>query len=531
MLVDASELVDGAAINADICIVGAGLAGIALATRLERTGMRIALLESGPVGTSPEADDLSVGEATEHPYFDFVEAAPRRLGGAGETWGAWCRPLDPLDLEARSWPDSGWPIELGEMQDYFAEAGDFLRLSDCGFSGEAWAEGLPPLYRHIQEATGLEIGVWQESPLAPISETYADLLAASENISVYLGATALDLQLDGDGTTVTGIKAGTANGKRFAVSARHFVLAGGALGTVRLLLSSTDRCKPGVGNERGLVGRYFAEHPHIVGGRIPLQHRSRRPRFAAIDRGVLGTLARVEMERPGAGIRAGIHLSEDVRRREDLPNVIAHLRPPSVEPPRCALVFFREVRHRNLKKAIKAFPGLLRHIPEVVTVVYRRLLKRPAELELYVQVETTPNPDSRIVLSDEKDAFGTPRAEMMWRISDFDKQQLRRTLELIGAELEAMGLGTLRLEPWVTHAGEFWSSEPFGGLHLMGTTRMSDSPERGVVDANCRVHGVANLWVAGSSIFPTYGAANPGMTIVATALRTADRIAKVAATA
>jgi choline dehydrogenase-like flavoprotein len=531
MLVDTSELVDGAAIEADICIVGAGLAGIALATRLDRVGVSIALIESGPIGPSAEADDLSVGAATLHPYFDFIEAAPRRFGGAAEMWGAWCRPLDTLDLEDRPWPDSGWPIPLAEMEAYFTEGCEFLRLSDCGFGGEAWTDALPPLYRHIQRETSLEIGVWQESPLAPISETYADPLAASETIAVYLGATALDIQVDGDETTVTGIKVGTANGKRFTVSAGHFVLAGGALGTVRLLLSSTNRFKSGVGNEHGLVGRYFAEHPHIVGGRIPLKYGRGvgRPRFAAIDRGILGTMARIEMERPRAGIRAGIHLSEDLRRREELPNVIAHLRPPSVEPPRSALVFFREVRHRDVKKALKALPSLFRNIPEVVNVVYRRLLKRPAELELYVQVETTPNPDSRIVLSDEKDAFGMPRAEMQWRITDFDKQKLRRTIELMGEELEAIGLGTLRLEPWVKDPGEFWSSEPFGGLHLMGTTRMSESPERGVVDTDGRVHGLANLWVAGSSVFPTYGAANPGLTIAATALRTADRIAKVTA--
>ena len=531
MLTDAIDLADKASIEADICIVGAGLAGLALAERLEPTGKRIVVLESGGLGPSPQADELSAGPATGHPYFDLVEAAPRRLGGAAETWGAWCRPLDALDLEERSWPGSGWPIPTTEMEQYFVEACEFLRLDECDFSGERWSAGLPPLYRHIQESTALEIGVWQESPLAPISETHAAWLAGSQSISAYLGATAVEVRFGSDDGTVSALTVAGLDGKRFVVSARAFVLAGGALGTVRLLLSSTDRHAAGVGNQHGLVGRYFAEHPHIVAGRIGLrQGRDRRRlRFPAIDRGILGTMARIEMERPRAGIRAGMQLSEEVRRAEELPNVIAHLRPPSIEPPHSALVFFREIRHRNLTRAIRALPGLLRDFPAVLDVVYRRLIKRPTELELYVQVETTPNRASRIVLSDEKDALGMPRSEVQWRISDFDKQKTKRSVELMGAQLEEMGLGALRLEPWVTDPGEFWSEHPFGGLHLMGATRMSVSPEDGVVDPGGRVHGSSNLWIAGPSVFPTYGAANPALAIVATALRTGDRIARMLA--
>jgi choline dehydrogenase-like flavoprotein len=237
-------------------------------------------------------------------------------------------------------------------------------------------------------------------------------------------------------------------------------------------------------------------------------------------------MARIEMERPKAGIRAGICLDEDLRRRENLPNVIAHLRPPSVEPPRVALEFFRELRHRNLKKVVRGLPGLLRHLPEVVRVVYRRLLKRPRQLELYIQAETLPNPDSRVVLTDEKDSFGMPRAELQWRIGHRDKELVARTVALMAAEFEAMGLGRLEPEPWLTEPGDFWSVEPFGGMHLMGTTRMSESPAEGVVDPGGRLHGMANLWIVGSSVFPTYGAANPGMAIVATALRTAERVAR-----
>lgn len=527
MLIDATELQDGREVEADLCVIGGGLAGLGIASAFLDSEVNVVLLESGPIGSSPEADALSDGEVSAHPYFPLDEAAPRRLGGAAEVWGGWCRPLDAIDFEPSRNGWTGWPWDAVELGPYYQRSVEFLEMSDRGFAGDDWAEGLPALYRHIQENSSLQIGVWQESPLAPISESWAEQLRQAANISTYLGTTALEIELGTGAESVTGISAATVNGKRFTVRARQFVLAGGALGTVRLMLASDSRVKEGVGNQNGMVGRFFAEHPHIVAGRISLNAAAarRRPRFAAIDRGLTGLWARIEMERPAAGIRAGIHLSEDLRRREGLLNVIAHLRPPSVEPPRAALEFFREARHRNFGKALRLVPELLRNFPAVLGVVYRRLLKRPRELELYVQVETSPNPESRIVLSDEKDAFGMPRADLEWRIDPADKENLQRTLSHMADQLSALGLGTMKLEPWVAEPGDVWADEAFGGLHLMGVTRMSVVPEEGVVDPDGKVHGIENLWVAGSSVFPTYGAANPGMTIVATSLRTADRLA------
>jgi choline dehydrogenase-like flavoprotein len=527
MFAETAELSDGDTVTADVCIVGGGLAGIALASTLLDTETRVVLLESGVIGPSVEADHLSDGFSTGHPYFPLSEGAPRRLGGAADVWGAWCRPLDPTDFEERDWRWSGWPLTFEELAPYYEQARQFLKLSERGFAGSSWTDGLPPLYRHIQESTSLDVGVWQESPLAPLTEVFVGSLEAADNLTVFLGATALDIQLrEASAAAAATILVAGLDGNRFRVEADHFVLAGGALGVARLLLASDRQQPAGVGNDHGMVGRFFAEHPHVVAGRIAVSRPAAagRRRFAAVDRGVGGVLARIEMERPRSGIRAGILLAEDVRRREGLLNAIAHLRPPSVEPPRAALEFFRAVRHRNIRQAARGIPDLLRHLPEVLRVVYRRLLKRPRELELYVQAETSPNPQSRVVLSAETDAYGMRRPELQWRIAARDKELLVRSVELMASELESIGLGTLQLEPWVTDPGEAWCVEPFGGMHLMGTTRMSVLPEEGVVDAQGRVHGFENLWIVGPSVFPSYGSANPGMTIVATALWTADHL-------
>ena len=509
----------------DLCIVGGGLAGLTLAAKFLGTSVRVVLLESGQIGES-DADSLADGFSTAHPYFPHREAGPRRLGGAADTWGAWCRPFDSIDFEERPWPGSGWPLAADELRPFNEEARQFLRIPSQDFDGASWANSLPPLYRHIQDNTSLTVGVWQESPLAPMSQDFVQPLQDAENMTVLLDATALEIGCSAGAESVEGITCGDSTGKRFVVQASHYVLAAGTLGTTRLLLASNTQVPAGVGNRHGMVGRFFAEHPHIVAGSIQLTapSESGRPRFASLDRGLVGTPARIEMERPRAGIRAGIMLRDELRRAENLLSVIAHLRPPSVEPPRAALEFFRDVRHKDLKSAARGIPGLFRHAGAVADVVYRRLLQRPRQLELYVQVETAPTPDSRLVLSDEKDVHGMPRAELQWLMGNIDKESLARTVELMGGELERIGLGRLELAAWLRNGDDAWTTEPFGGYHLMGTTRMSTSPEEGVVDPDCRVHGVDNLWIVGPSVFPTYGSANPGMTAVALTLRSAEKL-------
>ena len=322
MLIDATKLTDGAVVEADLCIVGGGLAGLAFASAFLDTDTTVILLESGPIGPDAEADDLSEGASTAHPYFPLSEGAPRRLGGAADTWGAWCRPFEPIDFESREWPWSGWPVSSEEMAPYFERARAYLEMSDRGFTGEAWADGLPPLYRHIQDETGLSSGRLAREPAG------TDLRAgdgSAHRVRQSLRLPGSDgpatSELGADDASVIGIEAGAMNGRRFTVVATQYVLAGGTFGTTRLLLASRDRMKDGVGNQHGMVGRFFAEHPHIVAGRIALSKPAAtgRPGFPAIDRGLGGLMARIEMERPRAGIRAGICLDEDLRRREEPP--------------------------------------------------------------------------------------------------------------------------------------------------------------------------------------------------------------------
>ena len=138
--------------------------------------------------------------------------------------------------------------------------------------------------------------------------------------------------------------------------------------------------------------------------------------------------------------------------------------------------------------------------------------------------EQAPNPDSRVSLVEERDALGLPRIALDWRLTELDKRSLQAGHQAVALELGRTGLGRLQIEDWLTADVTTWTPTLTGGHHHIGTTRMSEDPARGVVDGDCRVHGIANLYVAGSSVFPTSGSANPTLTVVALALRLAAHL-------
>jgi hypothetical protein len=154
------------------------------------------------------------------------------------------------------------------------------------------------------------------------------------------------------------------------------------------------------------------------------------------------------------------------------------------------------------------------------------------DLALLVRAEQAPNPDSRVQLDTETDALGIPRITLDWRLTELDIESVAVLAQDFGHELERLGMGRVEMAEWLLGSGRRWttdpliSSHPIGGYHHIGTTRMADSPAQGVCDAEGRVHGLANLYVAGSSLFPTSGWANPTLTIIALAMRTGDTIAR-----
>jgi choline dehydrogenase-like flavoprotein len=544
MFTDGRQVADRKVIETDLCIIGGGPAGITIARTLAGTPLRVALIESGGFEEEPATQSLALGEQGGIPYHPLHETRFRILGGASNRWAGWCRPLDPEDLQEREWaPRSGWPLKWSDLEPYYAAAAQLCQLEHPDFDLAHWPDAVPPLYRPPFVGGGVETTVWQGSPPTKFGVVYRDELRRAANVTVYLHSNAVELESTPGAEHVTGVRVAPLGGTRFHVRARACVLTAGALETARLLLASNSVAPAGLGNSRGLVGRYFMEHPHVPTGRLRLVPReaASRPTVPAVDRSVLGAYARLALERPAGGIKCGYTLHPDVRRREKLLNYSAHLTTGShqrrqeseayrslklvVGNLRSVGRLAGQVRNRTLPAGLgRLMRNLLLNADEVAMVLVDEVVRRPSHLELYAQAEQSPNPQSRVTLSDARDAVGMPRLRLEWRMSEVDKRSMRRSQELIGQRLEAAGLGTLEPADWLVADDTTWGPSLRGGHHHLGTARMSGDPATGVVNEHGRVHDLDNLYVADSAVFPTGGYANPLLTIVALALRSADHL-------
>lgn len=536
------EIQQGSVVSADVCIVGGGMSGISIALRLQGKGRRVVLLEAGDEEPDDEIQDLAAGENAGLPYFDLRDARPRMFGGSTNYWGGWCRPIDRDDLDARSWiPHSGWPIAWTDLEEYVQPAMELCEIPDASFDPDDWRHVASDVYQAPFTNGKVQATVWVGSPPTKFADRYSHRLAADDDTDVVLRANVTELVTDEAGTAVKAARVRTVDGHAFEVRARVFVLAAGAIETARLLLHSKQGQRQGIGNEYDVVGRYFMEHPHVVTGRLEIFDRSdvSRERVEAIDAKFLrGIKARLEMERPTAGVKFAYTLDRDTMREYELLNWSAHLRTvadarggPEVYHSMKLLVgnfrslptFLRQIREGRLPRGLgHRLQTVFTHPDDVARILYQQLIRRPRVLEIYSQSEQRPNAASRVTLAAEKDALGVPRARLEWRLTEEDKRSIRVSQQVLSDRLEAVGVGRIRNEQWLDDPDAPWGEDLQGGFHHLGTARMGSDPKTSVVDASAKVHSVSNLYVGDTSVFPTGGYANPLLTGLMLALRTAD---------
>lgn len=503
MLLRVHDIPADATLEADLCIVGAGPAGITVAREFAGGRRRVIVLESGGLELDPETTALSGGTVTGRPYFPLEEARSRVLGGTTEQWAGECRALDELDFLPHEWiPASGWPFERAALDPYYERARPICEIGDGPFLGDWTALGLSPLERPGDRfrTAGLHY-----SPRTHFGARYRDELAAAENIRVVLGATAVELETPADPGRLSAVRAAALSGRQFRVAARAYVLACGGIENPRLLLESDRVAVDGLGNAHGLVGRYFMEHLFLD--------------EAAVMTGPPGAVS--DFYWPGREIRAGrvrgiLELDPETRRRERLGNFAGLLSSVTRDSARLAAryVAFETLKGRRPVAGWRRFRAAAEHLAASGP-------GRQARYWLKNAMEQVPNADSRIVLGRELDQLGCRRVELQWRLSAEDKQTAHRAHAILAEDFASAGV---RFTSLMGEESDPWPAGVRGARHHMGTTRMHIDPKRGVVDGECRVHGIGNLYLAGSSVFPTSGAANPTLTIVALALRLADRL-------
>jgi choline dehydrogenase-like flavoprotein len=346
---------------------------------------------------------------------------------------------------------------------------------------------------------------------------YATELKQAPRLTVYLNANTLRFNTGEGDHSVEDLSIGVLPDRRFTVRARIYVLAVGGIENARLLLLSGKEGGPGLGNHHDLVGRFFMTHLEYSGGVVALANPQMDFQFQSGRNGA-------SYNRSGVPQRfvSYVCLSEDSRRKLQLPSLRIIFEKPPIDGNSQQSYLLQDLR----SVMADIYGGTIGDVPQDLRSVMRAILGRaqfdPGTLLVHCSSEQTPNPDSRIGLSSTTDAFGLPNVTINWQLRAQDKQGMSAGHRLLGAEIGRAGFG--RFRSYVTDDDVTWPKRMFGNQHNIGTTRMHRDPRSGVVDENCRVHGVANLYVAGSSVFPTEGTANPTLTIVALALRLADHI-------
>ncbi|WP_412033912.1 FAD-dependent oxidoreductase [Mesorhizobium sp. B263B2A] len=521
MIEDCDGVRQGACLEADLCIVGAGAAGLALASQFEGTRHRICIIESGGLTYEHRRQRLSRGRSVGRPYEALDLCRIRQFGGStGRAgWGGWCKMLDHADFEPRSWiPMSGWPVDRNSLLPHYEAAAGLLGIDDLQAEWPASA-ALPMTGPLFSERCFL-------SPVPDLGATLRARLQRAKNVQVFLHATALRLDTDASGRWVRSIEVASTPNRRFRIQARSFVLACGGIENARLLLVSNRQMPNGIGNQHDLVGRYFMEHPRVKWGSLQVGHPD-----TALALHVPSIVARrpylSEQEHCGVSGAFGLALRPEIRESERLLGSRTWIKPGPCandlggsEALHYLAFWLRKGRlHRDL---IKSGRTILRHPAASVASAIERLghsRGRVRHFHFDTILEQEPDPESRVTLDTRLDEFNLPRVKLEWRVGPLVRRTLERVQTIITDEMRLLGhRSDVQLSAHETPT--CGDDIPYRWVrHHMGTTRMSADPRTGVVDATCQVHGLGNLFVAGSSVFPTGGNDMPTLTIVALAIK------------
>jgi choline dehydrogenase-like flavoprotein len=522
-------------LRCDICIIGTGPAGATIARELSNTPLRVTVLESGGTERQEETDALNEIESVGWPRVtDQWQVRNRIVGGTSNSWSGRCTPFDEIDLESRDWiPYSGWPFKIDELIPYFDRGAKYLGLgAGSGFNDDrVWTYmGHRPRKLNLDEDKLLPV-FWQTSR-DPVNWTdkvrFGRHLAADlgPNVTLVTNATVLRINVTESGVAVKSVEFAGAGGRRWSLPASTVVVCAGAIENARILLSSDDVVPQGLGNENDLVGRFLMDHP-----RAPVARFQMKQGRAALNQFGLFRSSGANANRYQLGVR----LSPAVQRSEQLPNCSICVAPfitGPEDPPWDSLKRFvrREANFRRDLSAIIMNTGLIFRGVRDYFILHEGLPHKFDEINLESMCEQLPNPDSRITLSDRRDPLGMRIPRIDWRVSEVEARAMRRITELMLEQLSRIGLEPPVVEEWVRD-GAMFPDTLRDIAHPTGTTRISDDPACGVVDAQCQVHGVHGLFLAGSSVFPTAGHANPTQMIVALAVRLADTLKDHAAAA
>ncbi len=528
MIEDFDDLDDGGWLEADVCIIGAGVAGLTLACEFQGTATKVIMLESGGWDIEDATSALNEGETAGLAFNGLTNGRARAFGGTSNLWGGQCVPLDPIDFEQRAWvPHSGWPISREALAPYYEKAKQRLWIPPDEYDSSVLERfGIVPIsfdrsLLHIEHT----IFIAQHN----LGRRNRAALQSAENIRVLLHANATDLRTNAYGTQIRSVRIRNMHGKSANVTAQVFVLCAGAIENARILLLSDANNPAGLGNEHDNVGRFFQEHPVCRCAEIETD----APQTLQTHFNLLyGRSARTLRHGQGRKYLPKLALSEAVQRRLLVLNCIGQL--DYEYPSGSAMQAVRDLvvalhMGRRPDNLLPTLGRVAMASPLLAKNAFRFLARgltpavKPARIFLDAIGEQAPDADSRIALSGTRDTLGLRKVRVNWQLTEREWRTFRVFAQTVGDEFFRLGLGTVKIADWLLD-GDFSRANVWDNFHQMGTTRMADIAANGVVDQTCQVFGVDGLYVAGASVFPTSGTANPVLTITTLSLRLAETL-------
>ena len=512
MLIDLKKINEPLKLQCDLCIVGTGAAGLSLATALSNTPLNILLLEAGGLKDEAQTQALYDVEISGLPHPGATEGRFRTHGGSTTRWGGQTLPLMPIDFEKREWvPYSGWPITDDELKPYYQRATQFLLVDQKNFDSDLLIhlDATPPafntseLYYHFSK--------W--SPTPNVRENHFANIKASSHCTLLLHANVTKIICNENKTHVQQIEARSLTGQHATIIAKNVVLCTGGIETARLLLVNH------IGNDHDLVGRFFQDHPSAFIGWLnttnPKQVQKLFSQFhkQRLKYSVRCTAAQAwQREKRVLNISSGIHFIEENPIYQNTKEIYQDLRD----------LRFSGATLRKIRQSI-------RHPFKIASPITQYLLKGrsyvpDARFQIGVTTEQEPNPNSRITLSERRDALGMPLSNLNWQLTALTHYSIQQFAINLCDAFHHANIGEIILEPWVLDNANASQESITDQFHHIGTARMHDSPSHGVVDRDCRVHGFDNLYIGSSAVFPTSGHSNPTFTIIALCMRLADKL-------
>ncbi|MEM8987218.1 MAG: GMC family oxidoreductase [Pseudomonadota bacterium] len=525
MLLDARDFESGTTLDADICVLGAGAAGVTLARELVQGGFQVCVLESGGLEYDDAAQDLYRAEASPEFFPDPQWSRLRYLGGATNHWEGNCSPLSEEDFKVRSWvPNSGWPFERAALDDAYVRANVYCEI-DAESILTIYNAPVTPPPPELSFKLGLaKTEITKASPPTRFAERWAPDLASAKNADLVLNATAHSVALDAGQTRIETVRAQVIGGGAFDVKAKYVCLCLGGIENARMLKIWNAEHGNKLGDQFDAVGRYFMEHPlgefaFILPSAERAKYNLYAPGRSYNPNNGIGYMALTEKaqeENAAPGLRVPLMPVDKYYASDGISSY--HLMTDSLSNGAAP-----DYMLRHVKNMVLDFDMVLEAVSR--QVFRRKLFKEADDFTGFgssMMIEQYPDRQNRITLGEERDALGLRRSVVEWRVPESEKEGVWRAVEAVGRDFAASRHGRFRLLK--ERDTRIWGSQLSYGHHHMGTTRMAKSPETGVVDANAKVFGMENFYVGGSSVFPTGGHVPPTLTLVALAVRLADHL-------